>query len=363
MSSEVRDTFANETYSLEFFFESSADLLCIAGFDGYFKRISPSVSRLLGYSHAELMARPIYEFIHPEDRPLTARHRDNISNNVPLLNFENRYITKSGETIWLSWTSMPVEELKLVYAIAKNITHKKKLEHERNALIANLTRVNDELKLATLTTSHDLRSPVSNLLAIFSLMDVSKIQDEKTLEFIEILKMAAESLKQTLSNYEHVLNQNDDLGPAIEKVYFDACLSTVMQSLNSLVRDSKATIAADFAAVEHILFNKPYLESIFLNLVTNSIKYARPGVPPQIKIYSRKSEGVSELVFSDDGQGFDMEQIKDKLFGFRQKFHHHADSKGIGLYLVYHHVTSLGGSIAIDSKPNEGATFVISFKA
>jgi sensor histidine kinase regulating citrate/malate metabolism len=57
-----------------------------------------------------------------------------------------------------------------------------------------------------------------------------------------------------------------------------------------------------------------------------------------------------------------MEEVKDKIFGFRQKFHDHMDSKGIGLYLVYNHVTNLGGQIAIESKPNAGTKFIISFK-
>jgi signal transduction histidine kinase len=60
--------------------------------------------------------------------------------------------------------------------------------------------------------------------------------------------------------------------------------------------------------------------------------------------------------------GFDMEVVKDKIFGLNQKFHNHIDSKGIGLYLVYNHVTSLGGHITVESKINEGAKFTISFK-
>ncbi len=57
-----------------------------------------------------------------------------------------------------------------------------------------------------------------------------------------------------------------------------------------------------------------------------------------------------------------MDNVKDKIFGFNQKFHNHADSKGIGLYLVYNHIISLGGRIEIESKINEGAKFIISFK-
>jgi sensor histidine kinase regulating citrate/malate metabolism len=61
--------------------------------------------------------------------------------------------------------------------------------------------------------------------------------------------------------------------------------------------------------------------------------------------------------------GFEMDKVKDRIFGFNQKFHDHTDSKGIGLYLVYNHITSLGGRIDVESKINEGAKFIISFKA
>jgi signal transduction histidine kinase len=71
---------------------------------------------------------------------------------------------------------------------------------------------------------------------------------------------------------------------------------------------------------------------------------------------------VNQLIFSDNGLGFDMDKVKDKIFGLYEKFHSNVDSNGIGLYLVYNHITSLGGRIAVESKINEGATFTISFK-
>jgi sensor histidine kinase regulating citrate/malate metabolism len=78
-------------------------------------------------------------------------------------------------------------------------------------------------------------------------------------------------------------------------------------------------------------------------------------------IHSRLVDGVKQLVISDNGLGFDMDNVKDKIFGRNQKFHHHDDSKGIGLYLVHNHITSIGGRIHVESELNEGATFIISF--
>lgn len=119
------------TFDLEHFFDLSPDLLCVAGYDGYFKKINPAVSKTLGYTNEELMSRPINSFVHPDDRNITHDKRESIKKNNPLLNFENRYLTKNSEVVWLSWTSMPIERDKVVFAIAKNITYHKKLHEFR----------------------------------------------------------------------------------------------------------------------------------------------------------------------------------------------------------------------------------------
>ncbi|MBW4362475.1 PAS domain-containing sensor histidine kinase [Flavobacterium taihuense] len=353
---------ASDNYIFEHFFELSADLLCIAGFDGFFKKVNPAVTELLGYTKEELFSNPINEFVYTEDRDYTAKVRKELLNNKPLLNFENRYITKKGEIVWLSWTSMPIADEKLVYAIAKNITHNKKMEEERNLLLSNFTKVNNDIKRLSYTSSHDLRAPVNNLLSIFSLLDVSKIDDAETLQFIEMLKLTTENLKQALNDYLDILILENNVTEQVEELNLNDSLNTVMRSINSLIQNSKATIQIDFSEVEKIDFNKSYLESIFLNLITNSIKYAKPGNYPSISIHSKKINGFDQLIFSDMGIGFDMGIVKDKIFGLHQKFHNHIDSKGIGLYLVNNHVTSLGGKIEVESKINEGTTFTISFK-
>jgi len=352
----------DELPSLDPFFDLSHDLLCIAGFDGYFKRINPAVSNLLGYTTEELFSKPINDFVHPDDQDVTQRSREHLTKNNPLLNFENRYVKKNGEIVWLSWTSMPMESRQLVYAIAKDVTYKKKHEEDRNKLITDLSKINGELKQLNYTTSHDLRSPVNNLLSIFSLLDVSKIQDEETLEFIEILKLSTENLKETLNKYVDVLSQRENLSIGIETLDLKETLETVMLSLSALIQNSKTNIHINFDEVASIRFNKAYLESVFLNLISNSIKYARPDVPPIISLRTKRIKNFTQLIFSDNGQGFDMELVKDKIFGFNQKFHNHSDSKGIGLYLVYNHITNMGGHITLDSKPNAGATFIITFR-
>ncbi|MES2567678.1 MAG: PAS domain-containing sensor histidine kinase [Bacteroidota bacterium] len=348
-------------YKLEHFFELSPDLLCIAGFDGYFKRINPAVSKVLGYTNKELFSKPINEFIYPEDRVITSKVRTELTKNNPLYNFENRYITKSGNIVWLSWTSFPDPKNKVIYAIAKNITHKKKHDDERNLFLTDLTKVNKHLKQLTYKTAHDLRSPVNNLLAAFGLFDISKIKDNKTIEFINLLKYASENISETLNGYVNDLNHKDGLKVKVEELNMKDCLVSVLDSIKLLVETSKSEIKNDFSDFEHVVFNKEYLESIFLNLITNSIKYSVPGRNPVISITTKKLNECNQLIISDNGLGFDMGKVKDKIFGLHQKFHNHVDSRGIGLYLVYNHITSLGGNIIAEGKENEGAKFTLTF--
>ncbi|WP_026899246.1 PAS domain-containing sensor histidine kinase [Daejeonella oryzae] len=351
----------DQSILLEPFFELSPDLLCIADYSGYFRRINPAVSKTLGYTMEELYSRPINEFVYPDDQGLTSRFRDQLIKSKPLYNFENRYVCKNGEIVWLSWTSLPVDSDQLIFAIAKDITHKKKLESERNSLLANLTRINQDLKQLTYTTSHDLRTPVNDLLSVFSLMNVSKIDDPETLELIHVLKLASGNLKQTLDKYVDALSHKESLNEQLEEIDLQTTLDRVFHSIGNLIQTSKVSFHIDFSTLPIINFNKVCLESIFLNLISNSIKYARPDRQPVISISSRILNGRSQLIISDNGLGFDMEKVKDKIFGLRQKFHDHLDSKGIGLYLVYNHVTNLGGQITVDSQVNEGACFTITF--
>jgi len=346
----------------EEFFDASPDLLCVAGFDGYFKRINPSVSKLLEYTDEELLTKPINDFVFEADKASTINARKNLTRKIGLYNFENRYVTKSGNVVWLLWTSFPIQKDKLVFAIAKNITFKKELEQERNAHLTELTKINNELKQLTYTTAHDLRSPVNNLLAVFDLLDTSTISDPETRELISIIEIATQSLKKTLIDHVAILDKKNEEDNQLEILNLDAVLKEVLFSINSLIHNSQAKITIDFSEVETILFNRNSLKSIFLNLITNSIKYSKPGTLPIINFNSHRFNGTTQLTITDNGIGFDMENVKDKIFGLHQKFNSRKDSNGIGLYLVYNHVTNLGGHICLDSKLDEGAKFTITFK-
>lgn len=348
-------------YNLDLFFKFSPDLFCIAGYDGYFKKVSPSFKKLLGYDTGELYSNPISTFVYGADSLATAEIRKNTIQGTPLKNFENRYLTKKGEVLWLSWTSFPVPENGLVYAIARNITAKKEIELKKNEWIRYLTQTNDKLKQLTFTTSHDLRSPVNNLLAVFKLMETDRIKDAETLELVDLLRQSTENLKQMLDTFLTTLKRDDAVQVRVERLSLKDVYSQTTVAIQSLIENSGAVLLPDFSAVPQVVFNRMYLESILLNLISNAIKYSRPKTKPLIEIRSFEKNGTTRLSVKDNGLGLDMEQVKSKIFGFDQKFHEHKESQGIGLYLVHAHVTALGGKIDVKSKPGKGTEFTIVF--
>jgi PAS domain S-box-containing protein len=352
----------SQQYWTEVFFDISADLFFIAGYDGYFKKVNPSVCKLLGYTEEELLSQPINSFIHPDDLERTNQMRALVKNGEPLLHFENRYLTKSGDMVWLAWTSMPHFEHGLVYAIAKDVTYRKKIEEKRNKLLTNLKKINQDLKKITYTASHDLRSPVNNLLSVFELLDVSKIDDPETLELIDILKITSNSLKETLNSYVDNIGHQDHLHITVEELSLTQTIQRILQSIKAQISEAKITVNLNFDAFDTVLYNRVYLESIFINLITNAIKYRQPGIASVITISTQTNNGSRELIVADNGCGFDTEKVKNKIFGLHQKFHEHKDSHGIGLYLVYNHVTDMGGQIEVESEIGKGTKFTIKLK-
>ncbi len=319
--------------------------------------------QLLGYSEEELHSKLICDFIYEEDKERTAFYRQSLKNNRPLVNFENRYVCKSGEHVWLHWTSIPVENEQLVYAIAKDITHKKKLETERASHLGHLSKLNQELKQLNYTTSHDLRSPINNMLSLFDLIDLNNIGDENTTEIVRFIKLSAEQLKASLNSNVDQLKENETIKKEVQEIHFDSVFQKVQKSISALIHKANTKFIINFSELESIPFNEAYMESIFLNLITNSIKYARPDISPVITISTRQKNGEKVFHYSDNGLGFDMEKVGHLIFKLNQTFHDNEDSKGVGLYLVHSHVTSFGGSICVKSEINKGTTFTIKFCA
>ncbi|MCU1267866.1 MAG: multi-sensor signal transduction histidine kinase [Acidobacteria bacterium] len=112
----------------ERFFALSQDMLCILGFDGYFRDVNPAWQKTLGYTRAELLATPFIEFIHPDDRDASLRESEKVAGGQALIAFENRYRCKDGSYRSFQWSVTPVIEELVMYGVARDSTGRKQAE-------------------------------------------------------------------------------------------------------------------------------------------------------------------------------------------------------------------------------------------
>ncbi|UCC71636.1 MAG: PAS domain S-box protein [Gemmatimonadota bacterium] len=110
------------------YFEVSLDMLCIAGTDGFFKRVNPAFERTLGWPAEALLSRPFVEFVHPDDVESTVREIEKLSQGIPTVSFENRYRCADGTYRYLQWTSYPESETGLLYAVARDVTESRQAQ-------------------------------------------------------------------------------------------------------------------------------------------------------------------------------------------------------------------------------------------
>ena len=158
-----------------------------------------------------------------------------------------------------------------------------------------------------------------------------------------------------------IIKENRNL--QTNQLNFSDVLKKVDELLSISLLEMKVSVQVDFSEAPTVIFTNSYLESIFINLFTNAIKYRHPDRDPVISIKSSKElNGDTKLIFSDNGIGINMTNAKGKIFGLYSRFHRNADSKGIGLYLIHSQITALGGRIEVESEVNIGTKFIITFK-
>jgi PAS domain S-box-containing protein len=119
---------------LEGIFNLSLDLLCIAGKDGYFKRVNPAFERTLGYTSEDLLSRPFFDFVHPDDLADTRQAFDSLVRGDEIVRFENRYIRADGVPRWLQWSCHGEQGEGLIYAAARDVTEARRASEEQAAL-------------------------------------------------------------------------------------------------------------------------------------------------------------------------------------------------------------------------------------
>lgn len=267
---------------------------------------------------------------------------------------------------------LPYKDRNILRISVIDITARKKAEHLLNSEKRKLQETNEELvtlnhQLAEQTSqlqefayisSHNLRSPAGN---IRSLIDFYQKQpsDVNLDLFIDKLDIVSTDLLETIGDLSEVVKIKNEKVKQEQMVDLETLVDKTKSTLSEELDKTDATIKTDFTQISQIMASKTYLESIFLNLISNAIKYRRDNENPIIEIKTSISNESITLTFADNGLGIDLQKFGSKVFGLRKTFHRHKDSRGVGLFLTKAQVEAMGGRIFVDSVVEKGSTFTI----
>lgn len=273
---------------------------------------------------------------------------------------------KSGEEFWINFSMIPVTDKEGEHShwisIQRDVTVEKEREKEREQLIRELTQNNKDLKQFSYITSHNLRAPLSNLTGLLNLIEEIPIEDSELKEIINGFSKSTHLLNETINDLVKVIIIKDNPSVQKEKLFIKDVFENVFNQLSFLISSNKPILKINLEVETIFDINKSYLESIFLNLLTNAINYREPSRQLRITIATKVEDNNLFMTFKDNGIGIDLEKNNDKIFGLYQRFHNYPESKGLGLYLVKSQVESMGGTISVDSIVGKGTTFTIVFK-
>ena len=351
--------------------DSAPDTMVIVDRNGIIQLINKQAEKMFGYKSSELIDKHVTVLVPNRLWDTMEYYAVNFfkapkHTGLPA-DLDFFVHNKSGFQIPVQVTLSPLEtsEGLLVSIALRDITVQKQAAHrilETNKSLKEsskrLKAQNRQLEEFNQITSHNLRSPVSNLSA---LLDIYKTEsDSETKEMIiEKIESVTNHLTWTLDTLVESLLIKKSSQQALEKCHFDKTLERTKEMLAAEILKTEAVITSDFSEAPTVMYNKVYLESIFINLISNSLKYKAKDRAPEIVVQSKMNDGTVQLEFRDNGSGINLKKNGHKLFGFSKVFHRNDDAKGVGLFITKAQVDAMGGKIWAKSEEGKGTSFFI----
>ena len=352
---------------LDRFFEVSLDMLAIANLKGYFTRLNPAFEKVLGWTEAELCARPCTDFIHPDDIKATLDTLADQARGSAVASFENRYRTKSGEYRWLSWKSRVEGEL--TYGAARDVTAEKlrteQTEHlGQRAIAASLAK--SEF-LANM--SHEIRTPINGVIGSTALLFDSGLTQEQ-LNLAEDINASANSLLTVIND---ILDFSKIEAGKLDVEILDFDLKSVveesMQNVSWLLRHKSLPLTATGlgALSSHYRGDPGRVRQVLMNLLSNAVKFTTTGsITVDVQTLSANDAGaLLRVSVTDTGIGISETALPRLFQAFTQadqSTSRRFGGSGLGLSISRRLVELMGGEMGVDSREGRGSTFWFTLK-
>ncbi|AUC81470.1 ATP-binding protein [Lacinutrix sp. Bg11-31] len=231
-------------------------------------------------------------------------------------------------------------------------------KNQLEGLNYNLENTNRQLSSFAHIASHNLRAPVSNLNSLLNFYNNSIDIEDKAMLF-DKFEIVVGHLNETLNDLIESVKIQGDVNIKHDLINFDIVFNKTVEILEDQILESKAVVTSNFHEATNIKYPKVYLESIMLNLMSNSIRYRSSDCIPEIHFSTELKNDEITLIATDNGLGIDLEKHHHRLFGLNNTFHRHPDSKGVGLFMIKTQIEAIGGSITVESEIGIGTTFKI----
>ncbi|MBW0432981.1 PAS domain S-box protein [Leptospira yasudae] len=345
--------------------------MALVSLEGKWLEVNPSLLEIIGYSREEILKLTFQDITHPDDlmADLTLL-QETLDGKRDTYRMEKRYFHKNGSTIWVLLIVSLVRDVqkKPMFFISQiqDITDRKNMLSaliEKNetlqALSNHLTERNSQLEEFNQIVSHNLRAPIGNIFTLSTMLREKDGTDKD--ELLESLETSAKDLMVTLNDIVEVIKIRKNRNIDKQLVPFKDAFAKVQSLLSAQIKEMDATISTDFSTAPEILYPRVYLESILLNLLSNSLKYADPSRKLEISFVSFLEERKVFLVARDNGLGIDLKKYGHQIFKMNKTFHREKEGQGIGLFMTKNQIESLGGEITVESSPGKGTTFIINF--
>ncbi|MDG5491415.1 PAS domain-containing sensor histidine kinase [Psychroserpens sp. SPM9] len=334
---------------------------------------SKESKHILGYNDHELSNSPIEwnKRVHPED--LERYFKDfnaHINGLLEVYRNEHRVLCNDGTYKWILDKGKIVErdakgKPKRIIGTHTDITYRKKQDEQSEKHLQLITSQNKRLHNFTHIVSHNLKTHIGNFKNILEFYEEADSESEKA-ELIEHLNTISETLTSTIIDLDDIINikSKSETNELNERVHLFNCAEKVINSLEIEIANNEVAIYNSIRQDDFLVANRSYLESILHNLISNGIKYKSEERHSKVILQSIHTKNELKILVSDNGIGIDTQKFKNQLFEMYQTFHgtDRKDSRGIGLYITKTQIEAIGGSINVESKLNEGTTFILSFK-
>lgn len=333
------------------FFTLALDIICLAGFDGTFKKLNPAWEHVLGYSTAELVGRPFLEFVHPEDRPATTAEAAKLAQGGITVAFENRYRRKDGTYRWFLWAATTHVETETIYAVARDIT-------ERKAMESLLRNRNEELKAFSYTVSHDLKAPLRGITGYAQelIREHNTGLADRAMFCLDQIVTASNNLSHLIEDLLHY-SQLDRETPTITDLDLDQLITAIVKDRERIIAEQHTDLSVTMP-VARVRGWEQGMRQVLANLIDNALKYSRKASLPRVEIRGEELADSYRITVRDNGIGFDM-KYHDRIFGLFNRLvrQDEFEGTGAGLAIVKKVIDKMGGRVWAESEKSKGATF------